>query len=100
MTVDKLKTQRDLLRDAIQDLDQELQGLQGQKKDIERKLREASSQLDFVKEQEIRLRNLISLSMKKEGLLLKKRQQAKDKLGDLDKRIEKVKAVERELKDV
>ena len=70
------------------------------KKDIERKLREASSQLDFVKEQEIRLRNLISLSMKKEGLLLKKRQQAKDKLGDLDKRIEKVKAVERELKDV
>ena len=98
--MDKLKNQRDLLRDAIQDLDEELQGLQGQKKDIERKLREASSQLDFVKEQEIKLRNLISLSMRKEGLLLKKRQQAKDKLGDLDKRIEKVKAVERELKDV
>lgn len=98
--MNNLKKDRDLLRQALQDLEQELSSLRSSKKGLETQLRETSHQLDTVKNQEIKLRNLISLSMKKEGNLLKKKNSAKDKLAEVSKRIEKVRTIERELGDL
>ncbi len=92
--------ERDLLRDAVRDLDRELRSLRAGKRSLEKKLGDCSGKLDFVKQQEIRLRNLISVSMRKEDFLQKKRNRLKEKLAALNERMEKVKAVERELKDV
>ncbi len=92
--------ERDLLHDALRDLDKELRSLRASKRFMEKKLGDCSGKLDFVKQQEIRLRNLISVSMRKEDLLQKKRNRLKEKVSALSERMEKVKAVERELKDV
>ena len=98
--MDKLKKDRDLLRQALQDLENELSLLRSSKKTLEAQLRDSSRQLDTVKSQEIKLRNLISLSMKKEATLLKKKNTAKDKLGELNKKMERVRTIERELGDI
>ncbi len=98
--MNNLKKDRDLLRQALQDLENELSALRSSKKELEGKLRESSRQLDTVKSQEIKLRNLISLSMKKESTLLKKKNFAKDKLAEISKKMEKVRTIERELGDV
>ena len=96
----KLHKERDLLKDALRDLDTELEKMESSKHELEKKVRSDSEKLDFVKGQEIRLRNLISLSIQKEDSLQKKKNKLKDKLAEVNKKIEKVKAVERELKDV
>ncbi len=96
----KLQKEKDLLKNAIRDLEGELQDLRRKKRKLEERLNVDSGQLDRVKEQEIRLRNLISLCMKKEDSLLKKKTRAKDKLAAVEKRIEKVRSIERELEDV
>ena len=98
--MDKLKKDRDLLRQALQDLENELSLLRSSKKTLEAQLRDSSRQLDTVKSQEIKLRNLISVSMKKEATLLKKKNTAKDKLGELNKKMERVRTIERELGDI
>ena len=98
--MDKLKKDRDLLRQALQDLENELSLLRSSKKTLEAQLRDSSRQLDTVKNQEIKLRNLISLSMKKEATLLKKKNTAKDKLAEVNKKMEKVRTIERELGDI
>ena len=93
----KLQAQRDLLRDALQDLDQELKKLRASKKELEQNLRADSGKFNTVKEQESRLRNLMTLFMKKEDILLQKKTKAKEKLEAVSKKIDKVKTVQREL---
>ena len=93
----KLQAQRDLLRDALQDLDQELKKLRASKKELEQNLRADSGKFNTVKEQESRLRNLMALFMKKEDILLQKKTKAKEKLEAVSKKIDKVKTVQREL---
>jgi hypothetical protein len=96
----KLVKQRDLLKDALHDLENELRTLRSSKTELETKLQKDSSKLDFVKSQEIRLRNLISMSMKKEALLQKQKDKLKGKLTDVNKKIEKIRSIERELEEV
>lgn len=96
----QLRKQRDMLRAALKDLNTELRSLRASKKELEEKLKNDTGKLDFVKGQELKLRNLISLSMKKEDLLAKKRNKTKDKLTEVNEKIDKVKSVERELQDV
>ncbi len=96
----QLLKERTLLRAAVRDLNTELRALQASQRDIERKLNKDSSQLDKVKDQEIKWRNLISQSMKTETDLLKKKNKAKDKLAELNKKIDRVKTVERELEEM
>lgn len=96
----QLKKQRDLLRAAFKDLNSELRTLGASKKELEEKLKSDNGKLDFVKGQELKLQSLISLSMKKEDILTKKRNQTKDKLAEINEKIGKVKSVERELRDV
>lgn len=96
----KLKKQRDMLKAALKDLNSELRSLRFSKRKLEEKLKTDAGKLDFVKGQELKLRNLISLSMKKEEALTKKKSRTKDQLAGLNEKIDKVKSVERELKDV
>ncbi len=96
----KSNRERELLKGALRDLENELNGLRSSKKLLENKLKGSSLQLDTLKEQEIKLRNLISLSMKKEATLLNKKTSIRDKLAELNKRIEKVRTIERELGDL
>ncbi len=95
-----LAKQRDLLKEALRDLENELRTLRTSKTELEQKLQKDSGKLDFVKSQEIRLRNLISLSMKKEAILQKQRDKMKGKLTEVNKKIEKIHAIERELEEV
>lgn len=96
----KLVKERELLKEAIRDLENELRSLRKSKAELEEKFSKDSSKLDFVKSQEIRLRNLISLSMKKEAELIKKKDKVKGKLAEINHKIEKVRSIERELEEV
>ena len=66
----KFKKEQELLQGALQDLEDELKQLRTSKNELEKKVNNSSSQLNTLKEQEIKLRNLISLSMKKEASLI------------------------------
>jgi|SRR3989338_3969287 len=92
--------ERELLKGALKDLESELKQLRNSKKQLEAKFKGASGNLGTLKEQEIRLRNLISAAMKKETFLLEKKNSLKDKLAEVTKRMEKVKNIERELGDL
>ncbi len=92
--------ERELLKGALQDLEAELKQLRDSKKQLEAKFKRSSGGLDTLKDQEIRLRNLISAAMKKETILLNKKTALKDKLAEIIKRMEKVKNIERELGDL
>lgn len=92
--------ERELLKSALQDLEAELKQLRNSKKQMEEKFRRSAQGLDTLKDQEIKLRNLISLAMKKETALLNKKTALKDKLAEINKRMEKVKNIERELGDL
>lgn len=92
--------ERELLKGALQDLEAELKQLRNSKKQLEEKFKRSSGGLDTLKNQEIKLRNLISAAMKKEAALLNKKTALKDKLTEVAKRMEKVKNIERELGDL
>lgn len=92
--------ERELLKGALCDLEAELKQLRDSKKQMEEKFSRSSKGLDTLKEQEIKLRNLISIAMKKETALLNKKTTLKDKLAEINKRMEKVKNIERELGDL
>ena len=93
----KLRAQRDLLRDALGDLEQELKKLRALKKELEQKTRTDSGRFNTIKNQESRLRKLLALAITKEDDLLKKKTKTKDKLEKVLKKIEKVDAINREL---
>ncbi len=96
----KIKKEKELLKAALLDLEKELQELRAAKIQLETKFKRSSQGLGTLKEQEIKLRNLISAAMKKETVLLEKKNSLKDKLAEVIKRMEKVRTIERELGDL
>lgn len=96
----KLKREKDLLKEALQDLDRELKALRSSKTQLEKKLDGTSSKLETIKSQQLKLRDLISYSMKKEGDLVKRKSSAEEKIAAIDKKIEKVKTIGQELRGV
>ncbi|HLD01232.1 MAG TPA: hypothetical protein VJC39_05820 [Candidatus Nanoarchaeia archaeon] len=96
----KLRNERNIMRDALRDLQKELKTLRSSKIRLEREMAEKSVKLEGVQDQVIRLREIISLAMRKEAILIKKVESAKNKIDLVDKKIEKVKSIERDLKDV
>lgn len=95
-----MKSEKDLLRGALQELDKELRSLRSSRRHFENRSQDVSTQLDSTQNREVNLRNQISELMKKETILVKKKNSIKDKMNNLDTRIEKVKTIERELRDV
>lgn len=95
-----MQKERDLLDDALRDLNRELQSLRSARKKLELKMAGFSTQLGTTQNQEFSLRNKISALMKKEADLTKKKTTAKDRLVDLSHKIDKVKTIQNELKNV
>ena len=96
----RLKHKRDLLKGALSDLNKELKVLRLSRADLEQKRSAANNQLDLLQRQGLRLRNLITLTMKKETLLNKRIAATKEKIGTVDQKIDKVKSIKEELGDV
>ena len=96
----EIETEKDLLAEALIDLNKELNKLRSAKKRLENKTRNVSSELDNTQSLEVSLRNKISELMRIESQLVKKKASTRDKMTSLDRKIEKVKSVERELRDV
>ena len=94
------KRERDLLKETFIDLENELKLLRSSRRKLEQKMGTVSKHLSSVQAEEIQLRNEISELMKKETNLEKNRSGLKDKMTDLTKRIDKVKSIGRELKDI
>src|SRR3989344_2431621 len=95
-----LQKDRALLGGALRDLNRELQGLRSARKRLELKMANFSTQLGDTQDKEIGLRNKISELMKKEAALTKKKATTKDKLGNVDQKIEKVRTIQAELKNI
>ena len=95
-----LQKERDLLDDALQDLNDELRSLSSARKKLESKMTDFSTRLGATQNQEMSLRDKITDLMKKEAALTKKKTTTKDKLVDLDQKIEKVRTIQNELKNV
>ena len=93
-------TEVNLLKDALKDLDKELRNLRSARSQLQKKLDLVSGELGSTQNHEINLRNKISELMKKEAALSKKKSDAKDKLASFDQRIEKMKSIERDLREV
>ena len=94
------KGQQNLLKEALQDLEKELKALQNAKGRLDNQSERVSGDISMTQAQEIELRTKISNFMKKEALLVKKKTLLKDRIIALDKKIEKVSSIERELKEV
>ncbi|MDO8510589.1 MAG: hypothetical protein Q7S55_00325 [Nanoarchaeota archaeon] len=92
--------ERTLLDAALRDLNKELSGLRSSRKKLEMKMTELSDNLGSTQNKEITLRTQISDLMKKETNLTKKKTLTKDKLVDIDQKIEKVRAIQADLKTV
>lgn len=92
--------ERTLLDAALRDLNKELSGLRSSRKKLEMKMTELSDNLGSTQSKEIALRTQISELMKKETNLTKKKTSTKDKLVDIDQKIEKVRAIQADLKTV
>ena len=95
-----MQKERNLLDDALRDLNRELQSLRRARKKLELKMTGFSTQLGATQNQEFSLRNKISGLIKKEAALNKQKTTAKDKLVDLNHKIDKVKTIQNELKYV
>ena len=92
--------ERTLLDAALRDLDHELSDLRSSRRKLETKMDDLSNNLGSTQTKEISLRNQISELMKKETTLTKKKSSAKDKLADIDQKIEKVRAIQAGLKSI
>src|SRR3989344_3553505 len=92
--------ERTLLDAALRDLNRELSGLRSARRKLEEKMGELSDNLGSTQNKEIALRTQISELMKKETTLTKKKSTAKDKIADIDQKIEKVRAIQADLKTV
>ncbi|GEM_PF-4778327 len=95
-----LHKDRELLGGALRDLERELQSLRTTRKKLELKMGNFSSQLGSTQDKEISLRNKISELMKQEATITKKKATAKDKLALIEQKMEKVRAIQSELKNV
>ena len=92
--------EEDLLKDALTDLDRELRSLRASRRQLELLMEDVSGKLGYTQEREIALRNKISELMKQETVLEGKKSSCKDKLNNVLKRIEKVRTIETQLKEV
>jgi len=92
--------ERALLDAALRDLNRELSGLRSSRRKLENKMAELSDNLGSTQTKEISLRSQISELMKKETNLIKKKTTAKDKMVDIDQKIEKVRSIQADLKSV
>ncbi|MEK6939827.1 MAG: hypothetical protein AABX31_03800 [Nanoarchaeota archaeon] len=92
--------ERALLDAALRDLNRELSGLRSSRRKLETKMAELSDNLGSTQNKEIALRTQISDLMKKETNLTKKKSLAKDKMADIDQKIEKVRSIQADLKSV
>ncbi len=92
--------ERALLDAALRDLNRELSGLRNSRRKLEEKMAEFSDNLGSTQSKEISLRTQISDLMKKETVLTKKKSTAKDKIADIDQKIEKVRSIQADLKTV
>lgn len=92
--------ERALLDAALRDLNRELAGLRSSRRKLETKMAELSDNLGSTQTKEIALRTQISELMKKETNLTKKKTTTKDKIVDIDQKIEKVRAIQADLKSV
>lgn len=90
----------DLLDDALVDLGKELRDLNSSHRMLEQRFGVTSSELERVQAKKVRLQTQIASSLEKETSLTKKRAATKDKLMALDQKIQKVKSIQRELKEV
>ncbi|MBI2666010.1 hypothetical protein HYX13_00195 [Candidatus Woesearchaeota archaeon] len=89
-----------LLKDALVDLEKELRSLRASRRELEGEMEELTGKLGFTQSKEIALRNKISELMKNETQLEEKRSSLKDKFNEVLKRIEKVRTIEAQLKEV
>ena len=96
----KIKKEKDLLQDALQDLENELKSLRVTRSQMERKVKSASLELGSTQRQELEMQNKINTLKRKENLLLKKSGSTKEKLEAVSKKIEKIKTIERQLKEM
>ncbi len=92
--------ERTLLDAALRDLNRELASLRNSRKKLETKMAELSNNLGSTQNKEINLRTEISELMKKEANLTKKKTSTKDQLVDIDQKIEKVRSIQVNLKNV
>jgi len=97
---EKVLFKQDMLREALKDLNSELKTLRSSKKSYETKGTNLSESLTNAQNKEVQLRTIISRLMKQESSLVKRKTKTKDKIAELDKKIEKIKAIERDLKGV
>jgi len=91
--------EHDLLKDALMDLNKELRSLRSTKVRLQRQLEQTDKESSSNQNKEIRLRNQISELMKKAAVITKRKSTTKDKLLALNKKIDKVISVSRQLKE-
>ncbi len=90
----------DLLDDALVDLKRELHELNSSRRTLEQRFGATSSDLEKVQAKKVRLQTQIGSALEKETSLMKKKSITKDKMMALDQKIQKVKSIQRELKEV
>ena len=91
---------RELLGEALADLERELRELLSSKRSLDQRLVSVSLELEKVQAKKIRLQTQIATSLEKEGSLTKKKAATKDRVTALEQKIQKVKSIERDLKEV
>lgn len=89
-----------MLDDALSDLGKELRDLHSSRRTLNQLFVAASSELEKVQARKVKWQTQIATASEKETKLMKKKAAAKDKMMALDQKIQKVKSIERELKEV
>jgi len=98
--VKKIAKQKNLLKDALADLEEELQELLESKRKLDLQLLSLTKELRQAQNKEIKLQEQISSVKQKQTLFSEKKIATKEKMDLIEKKIEKVKSIEQELKEV
>ena len=96
----KKKKEEVIISDALADIEKELDNLKVQKKSMETRIRNVTTDITVTQSEEGRLREEISGLVGKEGILDRKKNKLKDKLADLKTKLGKVSKVKDELTDI
>ncbi|MBI2139981.1 hypothetical protein HYU14_03585 [Candidatus Woesearchaeota archaeon] len=89
-----------VIKEALSDIDQELENLKLQKKGLETRIKHVNDDVVVLQSEESRLREEISALVGKEGILDRKRNKVKEKLEELNAKISKVSKIKQELTEV
>lgn len=98
--VEHIKKEHNLLKAALGDLENQLEKLRGSKRIQEKKLNYLADRISKVQDMEVRLREAISRLMKTGSNLDKEKEICRDKLTILKKKIEKIRSIQNDLKEV